>query len=56
MGENPFGRLQGEGRKEFAQKLKSRFNMESDREHVGGRLLADHRNAMLEQTMVMFCK
>ncbi len=50
-----FGWLQGEDRREFAEKLKRQFNMDNGIEHVNRRLLADHRRSILEQVMTMFC-
>ena len=51
-----FGWLQGEDRREFAEKLKRQFNMENRIEHVNRCLLADHRRSILEQVLIMFCK
>ena len=51
-----FGWLQGEDRREFAEKLKRQFNMENSIDHVNRCLLAEHRRSILEQVMVLFCK
>ncbi|MGC8493298.1 MAG: hypothetical protein ACP5SH_16345 [Syntrophobacteraceae bacterium] len=51
-----FGWLQGEDRKEFAEKLKRQFNMDNRIDHVNRCLLADHRRSILEQILIMFCR
>lgn len=51
-----FGWLQGEDRREFAEKLKRQFNMENRLDHVNRCLLADHRRSILEQVLIIFCK
>lgn len=51
-----FGWLQGEDRREFAEKLRRQFNMENRLDHVNRCLLADHRRSILEQVLIMFCK
>ncbi len=51
-----FGWLQGEDRKQFAEKLKRQFNMENRIEHANRCLLAEHRKCILEQILTLFCE